>query len=162
MINHQTIHKLGHVLLLVFAIAQIIAFIIYFNHGKILSLKIMGAVLWAISAILSFYTIYIFKKIGGVKKGASFVKTTKLVTTGSYSIVRHPQFFAGILLSLGFILISQHWLVMALGIVVMLIFYLAGVEGDQGAIKKFGKQYKDYMKKVPRFNIILGIARKIK
>ena len=31
-----------------------------------------------------------FRKKGGVRKGKSYVHTTKLVDTGIYSIVRHP------------------------------------------------------------------------
>ena len=33
-----------------------------------------------------------FRKKGGVKKGKSYIHTTKLVDTGIYSIVRHPQY----------------------------------------------------------------------
>lgn len=157
----KTTHMLFHGILSVLMIAQIIFFIIYFNHGKIPSLKIIGTGLWILSAILGWLPIYIFKKKGGVSEGESYVKTTKLVDTGIYSIVRHPQFLAGMLLSLAFILISQHWLVVILGIPIMIIFYLGGLEGDSSGIEKFGEEYEEYMKKVPRFNIVLGIIRKL-
>jgi protein-S-isoprenylcysteine O-methyltransferase Ste14 len=158
---HKKAHILFHYILTLLIIAQITFFIIHFNHGKIPVLEIIGADFWIISAILGWLPIYIFKKKGGVSKGQSYVKTTRLVDTSIYSIVRHPQYLAGIFLSLAFILISQHWLVLILGIPIIIILYVGGFEGDSSGIEKFGEEYKEYMKKVPRFNIILGIIRKL-
>ena len=154
-------HMISHILLTVFILSQIIAFIIYSDYGTISSLKIAGMFSWTVSAVLGWLPIYVFRKIGGVKKGSSYVKTTKMVTTGIYSIVRHPQYLAGIFLSLAFMLISQHWIVVVLGIPFMIILYIGGIDEDRALIKKFGKEYEDYMKSVPRFNILLGIIRKI-
>lgn len=154
-------HQLFHIFLTVFIIAQIVFFILYFNHGQINYLKIIGYIIWILSAILGWLPIYVFKKKAMVSKGESYVKTKKLVTTGIYSIVRHPQYLAGILLSIAFIFISQHCLVIILGIPVIVIFYLGGVDEDKINIKKFGELYKEYIKKVPGFNIILGFFNKI-
>lgn len=159
--NRTRSHMIFHVLLALFMISQIAFFIIYFDYGTILSLEMTGMALWIISAFLAWIPIYTFRKKAGVPKGASYVKTTRLITTGIYSVVRHPQYLAGILLSLAFMLISQHWIVLVLGIPVIIIFYLGGVDEDRFVVKKFGKSYQDYMKRVPRFNIILGIVRKI-
>ena len=158
----NTAHTLSHITLIVFLIAQIVFFIIYFEYGTIEILKIIGMPLWIISALLGWLPIYLFRKKAGVPKGASFVKTTKIVTTGIYSIVRHPQYLAGILLSIAFMLISQHWIVVVLGIPVIVIFYIGGIDEDRAVVKKFGKEYEDYMKKVPRFNILLGIIRRLR
>ena len=152
-------HQIFHVLVAFFGIALIGAFIFYFNHGENLTLKIFGIFLWILSAFLGWLPIYIFRKKAGVPEGESFVKTTKLVTTGIYSIVRHPQYLAGMLLGFSFILISQHWLVLILGIPFIIIFYIAALDEDKSCIKKFGDSYKEYMKKVPRVNLVLGIIR---
>jgi len=160
--KQSIIHRLSHFILIGFILAQIMVFFIHFNYGKIISLKIIGIIIWVISAILGWLPIYIFKKKGGVTKGESFVKTSKLIDTGIYSIIRHPQYLAGILLSIAFMLFTQHWLVILLGIPVVIIFYIGGVEGDRDGIKKFGQEYQNYIKKVPRFNFILGILKKLK
>jgi len=157
--NKSIVHQIFHVVLLVFGLALIGAFIFYFNYGENLILKIFGTVLWILSAFLGWLPIYTFRKKGGVPKGEGFVKTTKLVTTGIYSIVRHPQYLAGMLLGLSFILISQHWLVLILGIPFIIIFYVAVLDEDKSCIKKFGDDYKRYMKRVPGLNLILGIIR---
>lgn len=146
-------------LLTIFFIAQIATFVIFFNYGKVSFLKYIGYFFWTLSAIFGWLPIYEFKKKGKVPKGKSYVHTTKLVTSGVYSIVRHPQFLAGILISISSTLISQHWIVGILGIPVVIILYKDIFRADKTAVEKFGKDYENYMKKVPRMNFILGVIR---
>ena len=155
------VHKLFHIVLIILGLALIFVFIVYFNYGKIISLRVIGIFLWIISAILGWLPIYIFRKKAGVPKGKSFVKTTKIVATGIYSIVRHPQYLSGMLLAFSFMLISQHWLVIVLGIPFAAIFYVAALDEDKACLKKFGNEYKQYMGKTPRVNLILGIFRRL-
>ena len=143
-------------------IAQIGLFIIFFNHGRIFILKHVGYFCWILSALFGCLPIYEFYRKGRVPKGKSYMITTRLVTSGVYSIVRHPQFLAGMLLSSAFILISQHWFVLILGITAIIILYKDMFRADISSIKKFGKLYKSYMKEVPRANFILGIIRVLK
>ena len=154
------IHQVFHILLLIFGIALISAFIIFFNYGQNLLLKIFGIILLILSGFLGWLPVNIFKKQGKVPEGEGYVGTTKLVTTGIYSFVRHPQYLAGMLLGFSLVMISQHWLVLVLGIPFIIIFYIAGWDEDKFCVKKFGKEYEDYVKKVPRFNLILGIIKK--
>ena len=100
-----------------------------------------------------------FRKRGGVKKGKSYIHTTKLVTTGIYSIVRHPQYVTFILFAISGMLLFQHWIVILLGIPVIPLIYIDLLKADKKLIEKFGKDYKKYMKKVPRTNFLLGIIR---
>ena len=57
---------------------------------------IIGWVVWAFGMLLVMSPIIIFPRRGGVEKGKSFVNTTRLVDTGIYSAVRHPQYLGGI------------------------------------------------------------------
>jgi protein-S-isoprenylcysteine O-methyltransferase Ste14 len=100
-----------------------------------------------------------FRKKGGVKKGKSYIHTTKVVDTGIYSIVRHPQYVTFILWAIAGMLLFQHWIVILLGIPVIPLIYIDLVKADKDAIEKFGDNYKQYMKKVPRGNFLLGIIR---
>jgi len=142
-------------------VAQIIlAFVCgKFNEAGFDAIMYMGWVVWAISIVLGWMPIFVLKRKGGVTKGKSYVATTALVDTGLYSIVRHPQYTAGILFSLALILISQNWIVAAMGSVVILLLYIDIFMADKYEVKKFGDEYKRYMKKVPRTNFILGIIR---
>jgi len=146
-------------LLTIFMVAQIVLFIVFFSYGNVTYLKYIGYFFWTLSAIFGWLPIYEFRKKGKVPKGKGYVHTTKLVTSGVYSIVRHPQFLAGILLSIAFTLISQHWSVSILSIPVVIILYKDMYRADKSAIEKFRKDYEDYMKEVPKMNFILGIKR---
>lgn len=144
------IHQIFHVLLLVLGVILIPAFIVFFNHGENIVLKALGIILLILAGFLMWLQIYTFRKLG----------KTPLITTGIYSFIRHPQYLAGMLLGLSFIMITQHWLVLALGVPFIIIFYIAGWDEDKFCVKKFGKEYEDYMKKVPRFNLIFGVIKK--
>ncbi len=91
--------------------------------------------------------------------GESYIKTTVLVDSGIYAIVRHPQYLAGMLLSLALILVSQHWIMVVIGVAAMGLNYAIAVRADQDLIEKFGDDYQRYMQQVPRMNFLLGMVR---
>ncbi len=129
------------------------------NKAGLQVIKIAGYIVWALSVIFGWLPIFIFKRKGGVAKGKSYVKTTVLVDTGLYSIVRHPQYTAGILFSLALILVSQTWLIATIGLACIILMYLDILNADKHEIKKFGDEYKGYIKKVPGTNFFLGVIR---
>lgn len=102
-----------------------------------------------------------FRKKGEVKENKSYIHTTKLVDTGIYSIVRHPQYLTFILWGIAGMLLFQHWIVILLGIPVLPLTYIDMIKADKDAIEKFGDDYEKYMQKVPRANFILGIIKKL-
>ena len=139
-------------------IQYILAFFIFKLPG-FFSLQLIGWGIWILSIIFGIGPIFIFKKRGGVARGKSYVETTQLVDSSLYAIVRHPQYLAGILFSLSMIFLAQHWLVILLGIICMVLIYIDTKDADQDGIKKFGEAYQDYMQRVPKFNFIYGIFR---
>ena len=142
-------------------VAQILLVLVFGKHNEAgFDVVIyIGWVVWVFSLILGWLPIFVLKTKGGVKKGKSYVETTVLVDSGLYSVVRHPQYTAGILFSLALILISQTWLISAMGAVVILLLYIDILMADKYEVEKFGDKYKRYMKKVPRTNFLLGIIR---
>ena len=109
-----------------FLIIQFILVFLFglYNEAGLSILLYLGWLIWAVSVIFGFLPIIVLKKMGGVEKGKSFVHTQKLVTSNIYSIVRHPQYTAGILLSLALILISQNWLIIIIGLFVIPLLYI--------------------------------------
>jgi len=103
-----------------------------------------------------------FRNKGRVREGKSYIHTTKLVDTGIYSIVRHPQYVTFMLWAVAGVLLFQHWIVVLLGIPIFPLTYIDLIKADKDAIEKFGDDYKAYMKKVPRANFMLGIIRRFK
>jgi protein-S-isoprenylcysteine O-methyltransferase Ste14 len=142
-------------------IAQIIlAF--FFSKDYLPFARYIGWGFIFLSAIFGIVPIFTFRKKGGVEKGKSYMHTTRVVTGGIYSIVRHPQYMAGILINIGIALISQHWLIILIGTLAIVFNYFDALRADQTLIRKFGEEYLDYIKKVPRLNFIAGIIRSIK
>lgn len=129
------------------------------NEAGLDVIMYIGWVIWAFSVVLGWMPILVLKRKGGVAKGKSYVHTTALVDTGLYSIVRHPQYTAGILFSLALVLISQNWLIAAMSVVAIPLLYVDILMADKHEVEKFGDAYKRYMKKVPRTNFLLGIIR---
>ena len=107
--------------------------------------------------IFGMLPVFEFRKKGDVKKGKSYIYTTKIVDTGIYSIVRHPQYITFILWAIAGMLLFQHWIIILLGSPVMPLIYIDLLRADKQLIKKFGGDYKIYMKKVPRANFLLGV-----
>ena len=122
----------------------------------------IGWVLWWTGAVFGWLPIFTFRRRGGVAKGKSYVHTTRLVDTGIYAIVRHPQMgTAWLLMSLSLMLITQHWASVALGVLAMVLAYVDLLKADQRLIEKFGDAYRRYMGRVPRVNFVSGIIRLI-
>ena len=142
-------------------ISQIIVGIYLLSDvSQIEILAYFGVGLYVFSGIVfGWLPVIEFRKKGRVRKGRSYIHTTKLVDTGIYSIVRHPQFVTFILWAIAGMLLFQHWIVIILGIPIIPLIYIDLIRADKDAIEKFGDDYKTYMKKVPRANFLLGIIR---
>jgi len=114
-----------------------------------------------VSGIFGWLPIYAFKRKGGVPEGEGYMKTTVLVDSGIYSIVRHPQFLAGILISLALALISQYWVNVFLVLPVVVGTILDARRADRDLVGKFGEEYRRYMMDVPGLNLIVGIIQRL-
>ncbi len=125
-----------------------------------LPLEIIGWVTLVLGMVLVMAPIVMFPRWGGVTKGKSFVETTRLVDSGLYAIVRHPQYTGGVIaIFLTTLLWYPHWLFGVLGAAGTVVIYLGCREEDKLLLKKFGDGYRAYMQRVPRMNFLLGIIR---
>jgi len=145
-------------------VAQIVLFF-FFKVSSAYGLQVVrhvGHLIWGLSAIFGVWPIIIFHMKGRVEKGKHYMHTTKLVDSGIYSIVRHPQYLAGVLISLALILMAQHWLITLLGVPAMVLTWVDALKADQYCTEKFGAEYRDYMQRVPRLNLVTGIVRLVR
>jgi len=82
-------------------------------------------------------------------KVAETHRTEKIVTAGVYSFVRHPQYLGGLLAHMGVsFLLSAGYSLIVTPLMVVLV-YLISKKEEEELIREFGKEYKDYQKKVP-------------
>jgi protein-S-isoprenylcysteine O-methyltransferase Ste14 len=131
-----------------------------FTEPRLPGLRVVGWAIWALGTVFAVVPIFTLRTRGGVPDGKNYMETTALVDTGIYAIARHPQGgTAGILLTLALALIGQHWLLVVLAAVGMLLIYIDTFKADKACIEKFGQEYVRYMQQVPRVNFVAGILR---
>jgi protein-S-isoprenylcysteine O-methyltransferase Ste14 len=57
--------------------------------------------------------------------------------------------------------ISQHPISLVVGAVTFAVMYADIVRDDHLLVDRFGRDYEEYMERVPRTNFMLGIARRL-
>lgn len=76
---------------------------------------------------------------------------SKLVTTGLYARMRHPRYLGFWAMALGFWLATGLWVMWMLFIWSLIGFVTLGILEERELQQRFGKSYKEYMRRVPRF-----------
>jgi protein-S-isoprenylcysteine O-methyltransferase Ste14 len=131
--------------------------------ADILWLKIGGLILFLPSAFFVLVPIVTLEHKGKSKTSASPLfapsDATIMLDTGIFKIIRHPLYFGTALWSVALILISQSILSFLLGGGAIFCFWMASRKEDELNIKKFGDRYRDYMKKVPRWNAFRRLTK---
>jgi len=97
------------------------------------------------------------KRIGRPTSGLE--DTTIMIHRGIFKILRHPLYLGLSLSTIGFLFAYQAVALIIIGIAAIILFYIASRVEDSYNIKKFGREYIEYMKKVPMWNFFLGILR---
>ena len=139
---------------------QLVVTLVFFDPSASSTRINIGWLIIFISGIFGWLPIFTFRSRGKVA-GRSYVHTTVLVDSGVYSIVRHPQYLAGLLINLAAPLITWHWLVILLGAASVVMYWWSAVEEEKINLEKFGDAYQEYQERVPRFNFLLGLIRKL-
>lgn len=75
----------------------------------------------------------------------------RLVTTGLYSIMRHPQYTGFIAVMFGFLLQWPTLLTLIMFPVLVVMYVRLARHEEQDALREFGEEYRRYMTDVPAF-----------
>lgn len=137
----------------------IILVFVFYNYYGLDFLVYAGWILLVFSVFIILLAGSEFRKKGGAQKGKSIVRTTVLVDSGVYAVIRHPQYLGFMLFVLALVLMSQHWLSVISGVIGSALFYKDVLREEQMSVKKFGDHYEQYMERVPRMNFLIGILR---
>jgi protein-S-isoprenylcysteine O-methyltransferase Ste14 len=149
------------IVLTVAAVGQMAACLTLYNSEGNALLRNLGWMLLTVSAVFGWLPIYTFRRKGRVS-GRGYIHTTVVVDSGIYGIVRHPQYLAGILMSVALALIAQNWAAAVLGAVSTVMYYINAPLEEKNNVEKFGEAYVQYMGRVPRLNFIAGMAQAIR
>ena len=72
-----------------------------------------------------------------------------VITTDIYSVIRHPMYLGSILIFLSVVVLSLSLIATMIFIAVVIFYYFLCRYEEKVLIEKLGKEYTDYMKKVP-------------
>jgi len=117
-----------------------------------LYLKIIGIALIAVGLSVVAYSTMLHIKTGRITPLPAIEQPKQFIVNGLYGYCRNPMYLAEIFIFLGLFSLSGYILLffypIAFFLIVnMLVIYLEEPEMQ----RKFGKQYAEYVKKVPRW-----------
>jgi len=150
-------HLIGHIAYIALYGVLIIFTVFLYNSANLAKLLYAGWIIMAFGIIFLLWSSKSRKK----EHVEEDISRKALVESGMYTFVRHPEFLGHILIIFALIIISQHWISLIVGAILIVLLCLAMIEEEKRNIEKFGKAYMDYMKRVPRINLIAGIIKQI-
>jgi protein-S-isoprenylcysteine O-methyltransferase Ste14 len=93
--------------------------------------------------------------INGVKevtlKVAETHRADKIIITGVYSIIRHPQYLGGLLVHIGISFLFSAWYSLLFTPLMIVLIYFISKKEEIELFREFGKEYDTYKKKVRMF-----------
>jgi protein-S-isoprenylcysteine O-methyltransferase Ste14 len=141
-------------------VVQLVLSPFLYREDGLAALRNLGWVLWAVMLVLAWWPILVLRSRGDVPRGASYTQTARLVDGGPYAVVRHPQYLSFMLLSVSLALVVQHWLTAVVGAVAVALVYFGIVPAAERLnARRFGDDYHRYAQRVPRLNLLSGVAR---
>jgi len=82
---------------------------------------------------------------------SSHLELCRVVMSGIYSRVRHPQYLGGFLAHAGFSLLLSGLYSLMVSPIVFNCIYMMTLAEEQYLLHRFREQYREYMERVPRF-----------
>jgi protein-S-isoprenylcysteine O-methyltransferase Ste14 len=138
-----------------------VAWFIYTNRELLLSYKLdlpailraLGWIVFAFGAALQVWTLRLLKVWGimGLPEVTRIVESS-IISTGPFSVVRHPTYLSHTIMYAGVFLISGVTAVAVITLLdVLIINTLVIPLEDRELISRFGEEYRAYRKRVPAF-----------
>ena len=135
-----------------FNIISMLAVIFSFIYSIFLPLKIntiwffIGFFIFFFGLIIDLSVLYTLRK----------AKPNKPFTKGPYKYSRHPIYLALILIIIGVSIMSFSWILLLILIIITIHLLLVIPAEEKYCLKKYGKEYQDYLKRTPRW---IGIPK---
>jgi protein-S-isoprenylcysteine O-methyltransferase Ste14 len=129
-------------------------FIIPFLQDFSIQIPILNMTIYLVNFLL-FIPLFVTGAWFGIKgviqtslKVAETHRADRVVSTGVYSIIRHPQYFGGILAHIGFsFLLSGLYSLLVTPLVIAVVYIISWKE-EKELLREFGQEYEDYKSKV--------------
>ncbi|MEX3633528.1 isoprenylcysteine carboxylmethyltransferase family protein [Paraburkholderia sp. BR14320] len=102
-----------------------------------------------LSLVVVFGGFYLLAKAWHVLYEAQ--RSGKLATTGPYAKIRHPQYFAFIVIMFGFLLQWPTLVTLVMFPVLVFMYVKLAMQEEHEAEEQFGQVWRDYAARTPRF-----------
>ena len=144
------------IMALPFQVTVVIPLILLYCSGwqpdnMVLGTSFLGIAVFLAGLLLAVSTIRLFTTLGNGTL-APWDPTSKMIITGPYAYVRNPMITGIVLILIGEALMLVSWVIGIWTVVFLIInmFYFALSE-EPGLRKRFGQEYEEYCKNVPRY-----------
>jgi protein-S-isoprenylcysteine O-methyltransferase Ste14 len=123
----------------------------------------ISIVIVVLGIFLAVWATHYHYKIGGLRDDETII----LFKEGPYRVMRHPATLSMLVPILLPIILSAYvpfspLSVAAIIVMIVYVYYGCLLEEKKLDIPKWGDEYLQYMKEVPRFNLILGMCRQVR
>jgi protein-S-isoprenylcysteine O-methyltransferase Ste14 len=147
----------GHAAYIILYLLLIIFFFLFYDSANLAILLYVG---WG---TLVLGIAFLFSASNSRKKARTSKEEDAsrpvLVESGMYAFVRNPEFLGHILIIFSLVFIAQKWFSIIIGAALIALLWVAIVEEEKSDLEKFGDAYEDYMRRVPRIDLLAGIIR---
>jgi len=145
------------------AVAMLATFLtgLFVEGGSSRSLAALGLAFAVVGIPLAWWPMFTLRRHGRPPAGGSYMDATVLVERGAFRLVRHPQYLGYICFAVTLMLAGQHRWVLASGLAAVVLFYAHACAEERALRRRFGGAYERYASRVPRFNLPLGIVRRL-
>ncbi|MBU0491611.1 MAG: isoprenylcysteine carboxylmethyltransferase family protein [Chloroflexi bacterium] len=140
----------------------VLGWLLYFLllHDPVLEILVYaGWITLVVGLVLIVLPILALRGKGNPEQGEDFTRTTIIVDSGIYAVVRHPLYLGWSLMYVAVLLFGQHWLIVVIGAVGIVCMYLISKQEEQDLVEKFGDAYERYRESVPAMNLATGVVR---
>ncbi len=120
-------------------------------------LQIISWVLLAVAIYLAIYSFWSLHRYGVPEQSAEdndrigFEKTTRVVTSGAYRVIRHPMYTSLLCLGGGVLLKHIDLISILLAFIAGLTLFLTAVYEEKENLYHLGDEYASYMRRTKRF-----------
>jgi protein-S-isoprenylcysteine O-methyltransferase Ste14 len=137
----------------VYIIYQNRIFLLQFKIDLLVTLNIIGILLFVIGTLLHIWTGLLLGLWGlvGLPEISTLIKS-RLVKEGPFSVVRHPTYLAHTLMFSGIFLMTEVLMVFILTLLDFILINLLIIPLEERELSiRFSEEYRLYKKKMPRF-----------
>ena len=119
----------------------------------------LGAALLLTSPAFWVPPFVLLARRGAPSPGATYGDTTRVVSTGVYGVVRHPQYLGYCLLVVGFVLTGFNGVSVGCGMAALVGFALQAREEERHLALLQSADWDEYRARVPAFDPVRGLLR---